>query len=201
MILNLRTLCLISFLLVSVNVEANTFNEVLLAFKLKYNDQVTIHNFKSLITKLSSHELLTASFQQNNIKYKLEIINKYENEKFRFASSNLIALTMAAYEDQPTPYSGTITNVTKCAKTYRPKIYKTQIGFFNIETVETGVNSNFEIGICEEKLLTYNSCSSYVYLDNIKSYLKLNVLIPRSKGSCLIVGNNFFKNLRFVNEH
>lgn len=176
------------------SVGAKTLNESLLPLNKKQSQFGETALLKNIEGKGEKKSYNTLYFELNGNKFELEIITPSTLAEFANNRKNISSMIIKSYQDQPTPYQGVITNMSKCPKKFVPDTSQLQIGLKEIFVVKSFVGSTFNHGICEEKLITYLACNSFYFDDKKSQYYKLKVF-SKPKEDCTKLVNNFFENL------
>ncbi|MBC7537716.1 MAG: hypothetical protein H7281_02760 [Bacteriovorax sp.] len=183
------------FLIYTLNAHAENLNTALNTVGYKNDPLNNGLMLKNIQRKGLKKTFTTIKFELEKNIYELEVISPSLEKEYEHERKNIIGVILKSYTDQPTPYQGEITNITKCSDYFKPKVKESiLIGSKSISLIESFVGKDFNYGICEKNLIKYSSCSSFYYDQDKSQILKLKVITSPSK-SCEKMSVGFFKNL------
>lgn len=149
---------------------------------------------KNVEAKGKEKKHYSMAFDLNRIKYELEISKPITKESFTRNRKNISTIILNSYRDQPTPYSGVVTNMAKCENKFLPETSQIKIGEKEVFILKSFVGKNFNYGICDDKQVAYTACTAFHYEEKIQQEYKLKVFV-NSKADCKDQVSAFFENL------
>lgn len=153
---------------------------------------------KSFQRKGSTKTFTTIKFEKDKNIYDLEVVSPLPEAEFDRERKNGIGIITSSYNDQPTPYSGEITNIARCPDFFKPKINnRLKFETRTISLVESFIDKDFNFGVCEKKLVKYKVCTSFFYEFTNRQYLKLKVITDPNK-DCQNLSLDFYKSLQKI---
>lgn len=180
--------------LVFFSARSATLNESLLRFGKKHATYGNKKLVKNINAKGEKKEYSTLIFNDQEVKYNLDIVKPTTLSEFDINKNNISAVIFNSYKDQPTPYPGVITNTAECPAKFKPATSQITVKNTDIFIIKSLVGKNFNHGICEDKSVTYLSCASFYFDKEVLQYFKLNVYTKPQK-DCSPFVRDFFENL------
>lgn len=190
----MKVLFFFASLLVLFSAKSATLNESLVRSGKKHAIYGNKNLKKNISAKGEKKEYSTLIFNNQEVKYNLDIAKPTTLSEFNISKNNISAVIFNSYKDQPTPYPGIITNTAECPAKFKPISLQLKVKNADIFIIKSLVGKNFNYGICEDKSVVYSSCAAFYFEEKTSQYFKLNVYTKPQK-DCSLVVRNFFENL------
>ena len=181
-------------LLITFSANATTFNNSLRLLSKKHLVLGQEILDKNLDTKIKQKKYYTMFMHSKNNKYQLEVVSPTTVKEFTISKKNTTALILKNYENEPMPYQGEITSISICPKKFFPTQFQEKVDQKDIYIVKYYTGSSYNYRVCDDKLMTYSTCSAF-FLDKKKSqYFKLKVF-TQPETDCVSETRSFFEGL------
>ena len=154
---------------------------------------MALERFKSL--KKDKRTIDNLFFTDKDIAYQMEIVSPINKVGYESGKKKFIALAIKNYQDDAIPYQGEITNASSCPKKFFPTIHKETKELLIIKYF-TG--ATYVHRICEEKLVTASTCTSFHYDAKSLQSFKLTVSTKPAE-DCIKPSVTFFNDLQNLN--
>lgn len=171
-----------------------TLNESLMLINKRHAVFGGVILIKNITSKTEKKKYFTFAFNNKNNRYELEIVFPTNAQDFDINKKNISSIILKSYQDQPTPYLGEITNVIVCPKKFIPVQFQEKIDAKNVFVIKSFTGSTFNYGICEEKLITHSTCTSFYFDEKKLLYFKLR-LFTKPHDNCGKITREFFAGL------